>query len=136
VFLALVLSHHVQVGVEELDQEKLRGLLWLKREPGFFAAAALNDKCGALRDFRTGTGFASAKLSEILPAARVARFVRKTNKHAPLFEILPLRSRCSLRQDDKSAGQEVGKSSLSLGHKIGRTVFMLNGEIIHQAREL
>jgi hypothetical protein len=32
----------------------------------------------ALRDFRTGTGFADAKLSEILPAARVARFVRMT----------------------------------------------------------
>jgi hypothetical protein len=28
----------------------------------------------------TGTGFAYAKLSEILPAARVARFVRMTNK--------------------------------------------------------
>jgi hypothetical protein len=33
---------------------------------------------GALRDFETGTGFAYAKLSEILPAARVARFVRMT----------------------------------------------------------
>jgi hypothetical protein len=29
---------------------------------------------GPLRDFKTGTGFAGAKLSEILPAARVARF--------------------------------------------------------------
>jgi hypothetical protein len=28
----------------------------------------------------TGTGFAGAKLSEILPAARVARFVRMTNE--------------------------------------------------------
>jgi hypothetical protein len=28
----------------------------------------------------TGTGFAYAKLSEILPAARVARFVRMTQK--------------------------------------------------------
>jgi hypothetical protein len=35
---------------------------------------------GALRDFGTGTGFAGAKLSEILPAARVARFVRMTKK--------------------------------------------------------
>jgi hypothetical protein len=33
---------------------------------------------GPLRDFKTGTGFARAKLSEILPAARVARFVRMT----------------------------------------------------------
>ena len=33
---------------------------------------------GALRDLETGTGFAAAKLSEILPAARVARFVRMT----------------------------------------------------------
>jgi hypothetical protein len=33
---------------------------------------------GSLRDFRTGTGFADTKLSEILPAARVARFVRMT----------------------------------------------------------
>jgi hypothetical protein len=38
---------------------------------------------GTLRDFKTGTGF----MSEILPAARVARFVRMTD----------LRSRCSLR---------------------------------------
>jgi type I restriction enzyme, R subunit len=30
VFLAFVLSHYVQVGVEELDQEKLRPLLLLK----------------------------------------------------------------------------------------------------------
>jgi type I restriction enzyme R subunit len=30
VFLAFVLSHYVQVGVEELDQEKLRPLLRLK----------------------------------------------------------------------------------------------------------
>jgi hypothetical protein len=29
-------------------------------------------------DSETGTGFAGAKLSEILPAARVARFVRMT----------------------------------------------------------
>jgi hypothetical protein len=28
--------------------------------------------------FETGTGFAGAKLSEILPSARVARFVRMT----------------------------------------------------------
>jgi len=33
---------------------------------------------GPLRDFKTGTGFACAKLSEILPSARVARFVRMT----------------------------------------------------------
>jgi len=30
----------------------------------------------------TGTGFAGAKLSEILPSARVARFVRMTPKKA------------------------------------------------------
>jgi len=30
--------------------------------------------------FETGTGFAGAKLSEILPSARVARFVRMTQK--------------------------------------------------------
>jgi len=29
---------------------------------------------GPLRDLKTGTGFACAKLSEILPCARVARF--------------------------------------------------------------
>jgi hypothetical protein len=29
---------------------------------------------------KTGTGFAGAKLSEILPAARVARFVRMTER--------------------------------------------------------
>jgi hypothetical protein len=29
---------------------------------------------------KTGTGFACAKLSEILPAARVARFVRMTKE--------------------------------------------------------
>jgi hypothetical protein len=33
---------------------------------------------GALRDLETGTGFAGAKLSEMLPAARVARFVSMT----------------------------------------------------------
>jgi hypothetical protein len=33
---------------------------------------------GPLRDFRTGTGGAYAPLSEILPSARVARFVRMT----------------------------------------------------------
>jgi hypothetical protein len=49
----------------------------------------------------TGTGFAGAKLSEILPAARVARFVRMTKKGVPLSEILQPRLRCSLRQDDK-----------------------------------
>src|SRR5260370_37361865 len=32
---------------------------------------------------KTGTGFAYAKLSEILPAARVARFVRMTNGEKP-----------------------------------------------------
>ncbi len=47
---------------------------------------------GALRDLKTGTGFACAKLSEILPTARVARFVRMTGV-----------SRCSLRQDDREA---------------------------------
>ena len=35
---------------------------------------------GPLLDFQTGTGFANAKLSEILPAARVARFVRMTSE--------------------------------------------------------
>jgi hypothetical protein len=35
---------------------------------------------GPLRDFKTGAGFAGAKLSEILPAARAARFVRMTNE--------------------------------------------------------
>jgi hypothetical protein len=35
---------------------------------------------GALRDSKTGTGFAGAKLSEILPSARVARSVRMTQK--------------------------------------------------------
>jgi hypothetical protein len=33
---------------------------------------------------KTGTGFAVAKLSEILPAARVARFVRMTHGFALL----------------------------------------------------
>jgi hypothetical protein len=35
---------------------------------------------GPLRDLKTGTGFAGAKLSEVLPAARVARFVRMTDE--------------------------------------------------------
>ena len=34
---------------------------------------------GPLRDLKTGTGFADAKLSEILPTARVAHFVRMTD---------------------------------------------------------
>src|SRR5580658_9259476 len=46
----------------------------------------------------TGTGGAYAPLSEILPAARVARSVRMTEVAlAPLPQTL--RSRCSLRQD-------------------------------------
>jgi len=39
---------------------------------------------GELRDFETGTGFAGAKLSEILPSARVARFVRMQRRLASL----------------------------------------------------
>jgi hypothetical protein len=35
------------------------------------------DRCAILK---TGAGFADAKLSEILPSARVARFVRMTEK--------------------------------------------------------
>jgi hypothetical protein len=64
---------------------------------GFVGAAFESGGCaddiskGPLRDFETGTGFAGAKLSEILPAARVARFVRVTDE----------RSCCSLRLDDK-----------------------------------
>jgi hypothetical protein len=34
---------------------------------------------GPLRDFKTGTGFACAKLYEILRCARVARFVQDDN---------------------------------------------------------
>ena len=33
-----------------------------------------------MQEPETGTGFAGAKLSEILPSARVARFVRMTEK--------------------------------------------------------
>jgi hypothetical protein len=36
------------------------------------------DRCAISK---TGTGFACAKLSEILPSARVARFVRMTQKN-------------------------------------------------------
>jgi hypothetical protein len=44
-----------------------------------FCVAASDDiSKGALRDFETGTGGACAPQSEILPAARVARFVRMT----------------------------------------------------------
>jgi hypothetical protein len=46
---------------------------------------------GSLRDFRTGTGFADTKLSEILPAPRVARFVRMTNE--ALLSLVPLSRR-------------------------------------------
>jgi hypothetical protein len=35
---------------------------------------------GPLRDFKTGTGFAGAKLSEILHCARVARFAQDDSK--------------------------------------------------------
>jgi hypothetical protein len=41
---------------------------------------AVNIRKGALRDVETETGFACAKLSEILPSARVARFVRMTEE--------------------------------------------------------
>jgi hypothetical protein len=50
-----------------------------------------------MQQLETGTGGAYAPLSEILPSARGARFVRMTNKCAPLFEVLPLRSRCGAR---------------------------------------
>jgi hypothetical protein len=60
-----------------------------ERVQGLCSATPASAK-GPLRDFKTGTGFAGAKLSEILPSARVARFVRMTT----------LRSRCSLGQDD------------------------------------
>jgi hypothetical protein len=43
---------------------------------------------GPLRELKTGTGFACAKLSEILPAARVARFVRMTYSLAMLASFL------------------------------------------------
>jgi hypothetical protein len=41
------------------------------------ATASAKERCAISE---TGTGFAFAKLSEILPAARVARFVRMTQK--------------------------------------------------------
>jgi len=40
---------------------------------------------GSLRDFKTGAGFAGAKLSAILPAARVARYVRMTDTSLALL---------------------------------------------------
>jgi primosomal protein N' len=42
---------------------------------------------GAIAPTGTGTGFADAKLSEILPAARVARFVRMTKRKGNRREI-------------------------------------------------
>jgi hypothetical protein len=42
------------------------------------AARCLHSVKGRCAIFKTGTGFADAKLSEILPAARVAPFVRMT----------------------------------------------------------
>ena len=52
---------------------------------------------GALRDFETGTGFAGAKLSEILPAARVARFVRMTEKaYAISYAVMRWKKRSAL----------------------------------------
>jgi hypothetical protein len=58
---------------------------------------------GPLRDLKTGTGFADAKLSEILPAARVARFVRMTDKArvARFGRDDRLGSRGSFRKDDR-----------------------------------
>jgi hypothetical protein len=44
-------------------------------------AASEKDRCAISK---TGTGFAGAKLSEILPSARVARFVRMTAVRALL----------------------------------------------------
>src|ERR1700722_1395302 len=50
-----------------------------------------------LRDFKTGTGFAGAKLSEILPAARAARFVRMTTKPLRFPHPVPLPAREGVR---------------------------------------
>jgi hypothetical protein len=57
------------------------------RRRGFELPLPYKERCAISE---TGTGSACALLSEILPAARVARFVRMTNC-----------SRCSLRQDDE-----------------------------------
>src|SRR6202790_3327302 len=45
------------------------------------AKRATRLRSGPLRDFRTGTGGAHAPLSEVLPSARVARFVGMTQKN-------------------------------------------------------
>jgi hypothetical protein len=66
------------------------------------ASAFPRGKEGALRDFKTGTGFAYAKLSEILPAARAARYVRMTECDA----------RCG--QDARGAGLERRRASRRL----------------------
>src|SRR5271170_4483549 len=55
--------------------------------------APANQKMRGRGDSETGTGFAGAKLSEILPAARVARFVRMTKKMAALRANPLLRAR-------------------------------------------
>jgi hypothetical protein len=69
---------------------------------------------GPLRDFGTGTGFARAKLSEILPAARVARFVRMTWGAVA----------CALRQDDLGVRS---RARFRLTQKIRTSIFLMVG---------
>ena len=57
----------------------------------------MSDYQGPLRDFETGTGFANAKLSEILPTVRVARFVRMTDGLALLASSVRRMSLATLR---------------------------------------
>ena len=63
----------------------------------------------------TGTGFAYAKLSEILPAARVARFVRMTHTFARVARY---------RQDDKEGRLSRGiRAVYSIGCAVIETNF-------------
>src|SRR5271167_2722278 len=60
------------------------------------------DRCAISK---TGTGFADAKLSEILPSARDARFVRMTQKIPALaFARMTQEDACACRANDESGG--------------------------------
>jgi hypothetical protein len=68
---------------------------------GFFAALGMTKKW--MQRLETGTGFAGAKLSEVLPSARVARFVRMTEGAEGVRGPSAKRAFARMGQDDTGA---------------------------------
>src|SRR5271170_4630772 len=94
------------------EASRASGWSWLlaSGQRGASAAGSGSEFCIRLRMDRcaiskTGTGFADAKLSEILPSARVARSVRMTQKIPALaFARMTEKDACACRANDESGG--------------------------------